>query len=280
MLAGMGDDVRYSPDLYRGTAEHYDRFRLAYPEAMIADLARRTGASGRGRLLDLACGTGQLAFALRPSFAEVWAVDQEADMIRVVAAKAGSGAGSGGERVVPVVSSAEELDAPAGHFSVAVIGNAFHRLPRDLVAGRVLGWLEPGGFLALCWSSGTQAGPLEWQIAFGRLLTRWKTALGGGDRVPADWDHARRQRPDATVLTEAGFELVGRPEFLVEHRWTLPELAGFARTLSILPAGALADNATAFDDALAAEVGPYAVDGYLTETVSFAYELARKASAG
>ena len=133
---------------------------------------------------------------------------------------------------------------------MAVIGNAFHRLPREIVAGRVHGWLEPGGFLALCWSSGTQAGPLDWQLAFGALLSRWQSALGGGGRVPANWDQARRQRPDAVVLSGAGFELVGRPEVLAEHRWTLPELAGFARTLSILPAAALADHAAAFDDAL------------------------------
>ena len=48
----------------------------------------RTGPSGRGRLLDLACGTGQLAFALRSPFAEVWAVDQEPDMVAVVRSKA------------------------------------------------------------------------------------------------------------------------------------------------------------------------------------------------
>ena len=113
--------------------------------------------------------------------------------------------------------------------------------------------------------------------AFGALLTRWQTALGGGDRIPADWDRARRQRPDASVLTEAGFELIGRNEFLVEHRWTLPELAGFARSLSTLPAGALAAQAAAFDDSISAELGPYARDGHLTETVSFAYELAVKA---
>ena len=275
MLAVMSDEVTFSPDLYRGTAEYYDRFRLSYPDTLISDLAHRTGASGRGRLLDLACGTGQLAFALRSSFAEVWAVDQEPDMVAVVAAKAASG--DGAPRVLPVVASAEELDAPPAHFSVAVIGNAFHRLPRDLVAGRVHGWLRPGGFLALCWSSGTQAGGSDWQLAFGALLSRWQTALGGGGRVPANWDHARRERPDASVLTEAGFELIGQPEFLVEDRWTLPELAGFARTLSILPADALADHAAAFDDALAAELGPYVRDGYLTETVSFAYELAVKA---
>jgi SAM-dependent methyltransferase len=275
MLAVMSDEVTFSPDLYRGTAEYYDRFRLPYPDTLISDLLQRTAPSGRrGRLLDLACGTGQLAFALRSSFAEVWAVDQEPGMVEVVAAKAAA-AGAGG--ITAMVASAQELDAPPAHFSVVVIGNAFHRLPRDLVAGRVHGWLEPGGFLALCWSSGTQAGTSDWQVAFGALLSRWQTGLGGGDRIPAGWDRARRHRPDATVLTEAGFELLGRRQFLVEHRWTLPELAGFARTLSTLPAGALATAAAAFDESISAELGPYLRDGYLTETVSFACELAVKA---
>ena len=140
MVAVMSDEVRYSPGLFRGTAEYYDRFRLSYPEAMISDLVRRTGASGRGRLLDLACGTGQLAFALQSSFAEVWAVDQEPDMVDVVQAKA---AAAGAGEVRPVVSSAEYLDADPGSFELAVIGNAFHRLDppglRLAPAGRVPG---------------------------------------------------------------------------------------------------------------------------------------------
>ena len=81
------------------------------------------------------------------------------------------------------------------------------------------------------------------------------------------------------MLTEAGFELAGRTEFSGSQRWTLPELAGFARTLSVLPTEALAANTAAFDDSLAAELGPYLRDGYLTEAVSFVYELARKAPA-
>ena len=273
----MGDEVRFAGDLFHGKAGYYERFRLPYPEVMITDLAGRTGAAGAGRLLDLACGTGQLAFALRPWFAEVWAADQEPDMVEVVAAKAAAGASAGGQ-VRPVVASAETLEAPAGHFSVVVIGNAFHRLRRDLVAGRVHGWLQPGGFLALCWSLGTQAGPRDWQAAFNAVLRRWQAELGGQDRVPANWAETRRRRPDTDVLAGAGFEVIARPEFLVEHHWTVPELAGFARSLSVLPTDALAAHGAAFDESLATELGPYTSDGYLTETVSFSYDLAVKPS--
>jgi SAM-dependent methyltransferase len=288
MLAVMSDEASFATDLYRGTAAYYDEFRLPYPTTLISDLACRTSPLGRGRLLDLACGTGQLAFALRDRFAEVWAVDQEPDMVEVVAAKAAAAGRAdasdasgvlgvlgvlGGGRIRAVVSSAEDLDVPAGYFELVVIGNAFHRLRRDAVARLSYDWLTPGGFLALCWSSGTQAGPLDWQRAFGDLLRRWAATLGSGDRVPANWDLARKERPDADVLSGAGFELVGRFEFSVEHRWTPPALAGFTRSLSVLPASVLTEHAAAFDADLFAVLGPYASDGVLTETVSFAYEL-------
>ena len=203
MLSLVDDEVRFAPDLYRGSAGYYDRYRLAYPEAMITDLVQRAGVSGRGRLLDLACGTGQLAFPLRRWFTEVWAVDSEPDMVKTVRAKA---AAAGAGEVRPVVSSAETLHAQPGYFELAVIGNAFHRLDRDLVAGRVLGWLEAGGHLALCWSSGPWTGEEDWRRALAAAVARWRTVLGAEGRVPAGWDLARQRRPDAQVLSGAGFE--------------------------------------------------------------------------
>ncbi|GAQ58817.1 class I SAM-dependent methyltransferase [Streptomyces acidiscabies] len=324
-------DASFRPDLYRGTAGYYDCFRLAYPDTMLTDLIRRTSPSGHGRLLDLACGTGQLAFPLRAGFAEVWAVDAEADMGEVVRAKveaggdvadvevgavgaassgdaafvravtakaavtgdavdargvgavasgdvvdAGEASRGGAARVRVVTAKAEELDMDAGSVELVVIGNAFHRLPRDLVARRALTWLEPGGHLALCWSTSPWAGPLDWQRAFGDVLRRWQEALGAASRVPPGAEQRRQTDPDREVLSRAGFEPAVRHEFAVEHRWTVEELAGHVRSTSFLPPSVLADRATEFDGDLMTVLSPYATDGHLTETVSFAYDLARK----
>ncbi len=269
----MADEVRFAADLYRGTAAAYERYRLPYPAAMTADLVRSAQVSGRGRLLDLACGTGQLAFPLRGWFAEVWAVDQETDMVEAVRAKAAT---AGAWNLRPVVSSAETLGAQPEYFELAVIGNAFHRLDRDLAAGRIVGWLQSGGHLALCWSSMPWTGEQSWQRALAAALDRWKAALGAEQRIPAGWEKARLRRPDSEVLTDAGLELAGSHELAIDHRWTLPELAGLIRSTSFLPATVLADQAAAFDADLAASLGPHSEDGIFTETVSFAYELARK----
>jgi SAM-dependent methyltransferase len=279
MLDGVSDELSFAPDLYRGTAGYYDRYRLSYPPALIADLLRRTQPSGRGRLLDLACGTGQLTFALRDRFADVWAVDQEPDMVEMVGAKAAAGARAGAGHIRPVVAAAEDLRASPGSFELAVIGNAFHRLRRAPVARLVLGWLQPGGFLALCASSGAQHGHEDWQLAFADLLRRWQSALGADGRVPANWRQPQRDHPDTEVLAGAGFELAGRHEFPTPHEWTVPELTGYVRSLSFLPPSVLGDRGADFDAELAAELGPYARDGRLTETVSYVYELARKPAA-
>ncbi|MGH3256377.1 MAG: class I SAM-dependent methyltransferase [Streptosporangiaceae bacterium] len=269
----MADEVRFAADLFRGSAGYYERYRLPYPEAMLADLVVRAGVSPRGRLLDLACGTGQLAFPLRRWFAEVWAVDQEPDMVELVRAKATAG---GAGEVRAIVSSAETLRAEPEYFELAVIGNAFHRLDRDLTAGRVFGWLKPGGHLALCWTSQPWDGEADWQRALAALLDRWRTALGAQGRIPAGWDLARQRRPDLQVLSDAGFEAAGCHEFPAEHRWTRPELAGLIRSTSFLPASVLGDHGAAFDADLEATVGPHGDGGAFTETASFNYELARR----
>ena len=265
--------MRFAVDLYRGTAEYYDRYRLPYRRVMLADLVARARVSGGGRLLDLACGTGQLAFALRREFGEVWAVDQEPDMVELVRTKAT--AMSAGH-IRAVVSSAESLEAEPGYFELAVVGNAFHRLERDAVARRILGWLEPGGHLALCWSSTPWMGEAGWQRALAAVLDEWQTRLGAGQRIPEGWDTDRRERPDVQVLAEAGFEVVGRQEFSREHRWSLLELGGLVRSTSFLPASVLSEQAAAFDADLADALRPHAEGGVYAETVSFAYELARK----
>src|SRR5689334_22988240 len=73
----MAGELRYRTDLYEGTAEYYDRFRSPYPAALIADLRGRVPLGPTDRLLDLACGTGQIAFPLAGTVREVWAIDQE-----------------------------------------------------------------------------------------------------------------------------------------------------------------------------------------------------------
>jgi SAM-dependent methyltransferase len=261
-------------DLYRGTARDYDRFRVPYPPGLIADLADRAGADGTGKLLDLACGTGQLSFALRARFAAVWAVDQEPEMIAVVREKA---AAAGLDQLRALACAAEDLAAPTASFDLVAIGNAFHRLPRETVAARAFRWLRPGRFLALVWGDSPWAGEEPWQRALVATMDRWRSQVHHDrDRIPPGYAQARQDRPDAVVLSDAGFEIAGSWQFPAVHDWTAGELAGFALSTSVLSRAVLRDRTADFDRDLRRELHASAPGGRFRQTISFGYDLARR----
>jgi SAM-dependent methyltransferase len=264
-------EPRFRPDLYRGTASYYDRFRVPYPLSLTEDLAERSAADGSGRLLDLACGPGLVSFALRHRFRETWAVDQEPGMIDVARRKAAA-AGISGIRFL--VAAAEDLAAPAGSFDLIAIGNAFHRLPREDVAARAVGWLRPGGYLALLWGGSPWDGPAPWQRAMLATMERWQARVGG--RIPASYRETRRRRPDREILQDAGLQFAGRHPFPVTWEWTPEALAGFAYSTSVLSRAALGDRAAGFEEDLRREVLACEPAGVLRQAVEFAYDLARR----
>ncbi len=75
-------------DLFKGTAWYYARYRPGYPGPFFDHLAARFGLDGTGRLLDLGCGTGQLALPLAGRFEGVVGMDPEPEMLAEAAARA------------------------------------------------------------------------------------------------------------------------------------------------------------------------------------------------
>ena len=267
-------DPAFRADLYQGTARAYDQFRPPYPADLIGDLSARTEADGSGRLLDLACGTGQVAFALSGGFAEIWALDQEPGMIDVAREKAAQSGDAA--RYWFVTGAAEELAAPAGHFDLVTIGNAFHRLPRAVVAHAIAGWLRPGGYLALLWGGSPWLGDEPWQHALTAMMERWQHRPGADERIPAGYAEARDARTDAEILTEAGFEVVGRYSFIVKRDWTAAEIAGYVASTSILSRQALGERAAEFDADLQRNLHAAQPHGQFRQATEMAYDLARR----
>ena len=263
---------QFRTDLYRGTAPYYDRYRPPYPAALLDECCDRMPATGTGRLLDLACGTGQLAIPLASRFAEVIAVDQEPETVAFGEAKARA---LDIDNVRWMVGAAEQVELDPG-FEAIVIGTAFQRLPRQVVARRMWEWLQPGGAAALVWSDIPWNGELPWQKAFADLVIGWLGEVGTNDRMPAGWEEAMKTSHEQ-VLRDAGFTYEGKVEMDVEQSWTLESLFGFMGSTSILSLEALGDRAGRVERELAEVLAPFAdADGRFYETASFAYELARR----
>ena len=201
-LTGLGNPDK-STDPYAGTAEAYARYRVPYPAELLDDLRHRASVTGQGRLLDLACGPGRVALPLAPYFSEVWAVDQEPEMVKVGSTRAQR---QGLSNIRWMVGRAEELVASPGSFDLVTIGEAFHRLDQQLIAERAMKWLALGRGLATLGCFSVMQGREPWHDILRAVVRRWR---GDGSSVarsaqlpsrPRGSDHDRR------VLTMFGFE--------------------------------------------------------------------------
>jgi len=268
----MGNEPPFRADLYKGTAAYYDRYRLPYPPALLEDLSVRARINGTGRLLDLACGTGQIALALADGFSEVWAVDQEEESVTFGRERAQEG---GAGHVMWLTGRAEDVQLD-GSFEVIAIGNAFQRLRRQVVAQRAMSWLAPRGWMALLWGGSPWEGERHWQRVMAEAFEGWMHKVGATDRVPAGWAEAMNRDPHAKVLERAGLSFVGHFEFPIEHTWTVETLTGFVCSTSFLNPSALGGHREAFEEDLHARLQPCEPTGFFRQKGSFSYDLARR----
>lgn len=268
----MDPEPAFPPDLYGGTAAFYDRYRPAYPAALFDDLCERLPVSGTGRLLDLACGTGQIAVPLASRFASVVAVDQQAETVAFGRAKAQA---AGYDTIRWITGAAETVELDPG-FELVAVGTAFHRLNRPVVAARMFSWLKPGGAVALLWSDTPSQGGAAWQQALTDLIAAWMARIGTSERIPPGWQAAMRRHPHEAVLAGAGFEYLGKFAFTREERWTAEALAGFMYSTSILNRDALGDRAGELEHDLASLVDAHASAGAVVAHAGYAYQLATK----
>jgi ubiquinone/menaquinone biosynthesis C-methylase UbiE len=265
----------FRPDLYRGTARFYDEFRLVYPPPLLDDLRMHARITGQGRLLDLACGTGQVTFGLASDFAEIWAVDQEPEAIDLARANAlARGVGN----VRWIAGRAEDVDAD-GAFELVTIGNAFHRLPRRMIADAAMRWLVPGGHFALLWSNPPWDGDEAWQRVLADVLRDWTRRAEATDRVPADLFEHLAEEPHTTVLSAAGFMSVRELEVELPYEWSIEKLTGFMYSTSVLSQPALGHHVDAFERDLRARLLAVEPNGRFREAISFGCTLARRPAA-
>ena len=135
---------RYVRALFATIADRYDFITVALSYGQDGRWKRRLiGLAGplRGtRALDLATGTGDIAFELAARGAEVVGLDVTHRMIELANAKAG------GRRVRFLVGDMLALPFPAGSFEIVTIGYGLRNVP-DLGAAidEVARVLKPGG---------------------------------------------------------------------------------------------------------------------------------------
>lgn len=244
---------------FKSTAEFYSRFRVPYPESLVARLKADAGLGYDSKVLDLATGPGRLALALAPSLRKVAAVDVEPEMLeegRRVARRQGVA------NVEWVHARAEELMISPGSMDLVMIGEAFHRLDQDIVLQRIRRWLKASGCVAIVGCFGVLDGEYAWQESLRRAVAGWTKKRSG---VPSG--QPRGKVHDTRTLVEAGFADVTNRDFVESHTWTRASILGHLLSRSRFSLAALGDERDHFEKRVLGALGPDKSKGFPQEVV-------------
>jgi SAM-dependent methyltransferase len=128
-----------------------DPGRRSHPDAMATlsenhwdRLIGEYGLTGRGAILDIACGSGDWLAALAKTNPEVTGVDMDAEMLRLARQRS-----SGAENVEIRSMSAESLDFPGDAFDAVTCFTSLPYFDQHLAIGEMARVLKPGGHLVV-----------------------------------------------------------------------------------------------------------------------------------
>lgn len=142
--------IKNAEKIFQGRAWYYAQYRAPYAQEILNDVKNYFHLDEKGTLLDLGCGTGELAVPLASSFEKVIGLDPSPEMLEEARERAER------EKVTNiewVKKTAEEIEPSLGIFRLTTIGTAFHWMEQDLVLKKVYEQTETGGGVAILFGS-------------------------------------------------------------------------------------------------------------------------------
>jgi ubiquinone/menaquinone biosynthesis C-methylase UbiE len=136
----------FGDDVFEGTAKYYVAFRPKYPPQLFDDIAKKYKLDSSGSLLDLGCGTGELAIPLAKYFNKVLAIDPDKGMLAEGRKKSSKYHIS---NIKWQKGSSKTLKKVEGSFKLVTMGQSFHWMDGEVVLRQLYRIVESGGGVAI-----------------------------------------------------------------------------------------------------------------------------------
>jgi ubiquinone/menaquinone biosynthesis C-methylase UbiE len=246
----MKNDRTWNPDdVFRGTAFYYARFRPNYSDEVFEYLQKYFGVNKTHCILDLGCGTGQIALVVAPRVRTVYAVDPQEDMLeegRILAREKNI---SNVEWIVGQDSDISQLIHD--NVQLTVIARAFHWMDREQVLKNLYKMTNPGGGVAIVGDSKFKRTKMQWEETRDSVIEKY---LGKKRRAGTDGTYSHPLKLHEDVLAESEFRDVGIENFKFERSWTIDQIVGHCYSTSFCSKILLGERVEAFESDLRNEL--------------------------
>lgn len=233
---------RYGDQLFADTAVYYSRYRPLYPPTLVRFLIRKFGLNGKGRLLDVGCGTGRLTTRFADWFDEIVGMDAEPEMV-AEAERLGREARI--ENAYWIVGSAPAFPQAWADesFALVLMAMSFHWMDRDETLAALYPLVSPGGGIAIIDNYAPDKEPLPWETAIRQVVQAWL----GEERRAGSTTYSHPELSHEAIVERSPFlaERYRLPEY--HHLWTIDSYIGYLYSTSYASRRWFGDRAEAFE---------------------------------
>ena len=244
---------------FASTVAYYDRYRLAYPERLVARVAGLAGLKAADTVLDLGCGTGMLARSFARAGMAVTAMDPEPEMLAAACAAAGA------LTVTFRQGGWQDLDGRMGPYRLVTIGRAFHWMDRAATLAMLDKVVTADGGLALF----HDAHPPVQENRWFKILHEVQARYGRGRKAAGH----KRYEP---FLFASAFTRIDGLSVTIRQELTVEDIIGRAFSMSATSPQRLGAHREAFVGELSAALRELSPDGKFTEVAELVAVLARR----
>ena len=260
----------YGHDLFKGTAWYYSRFRPLYPASLIRFLIDRFSLDGEGHMLDLGCGTGQLAFRFADWFESIVGIDTEPEMIEEARRlekefRADNFAWFNGN----LNAYKHQFD---GKFRVVTIAKAFHWMDREKVLDTLYPMISDGGGIAIIDNYSPNKQLLPWQKKVNEVVHHWY----GTERRAGNTTYSPPAVSYQEIISNSKFALETHELPPYTHEWNMDSIIGNLYSTSFGSRRFLGDKVDFFEQHLKEELLGIDKNGVFKKDINLSIKLAIK----
>ena len=249
---------------FAGTVAYYDRYRLAYPDRLIARVVGLAGLQPGDSVLDLGCGTGMLAVRFARAGMAVTAMDPEPQML----AQARRNAQGAGVAMTFLQRGSEDITPDMGPFRLVVMGRSFHWMDRAATLARLDAIVTQDGGVALFHDAHPPVDENGWFKILCDVQARYRRSARNGGH--------KRYEP---FLFASAFTQIDSLSVTVRQPLTADDIIGRAFSMSASSPERLGAAREEFANTLSAALRELSPDGKFTEVAELVAVLARRPNA-
>ena len=223
-------DKKNNSKVYRGTYKYYGKYRPGIPKKVVDVIVEHFNVKPSDRIIDIGCGTGQVALAMGGKFDEMVCVDPDLEMIKW-GKKLTKDSKENLTWINRNAETLQEIKEKLGFFKLATSSRSFHRTNQDRILKNLDEMVIENGGVALFSDRILWSGNKDWQQAVKKvILKHLKDKKWVGEEKPIESDEVWEN-----ILSHSPFKNVKTHDVPVARNWEVKNIIGYIFSTAAAP---------------------------------------------